>query len=351
MASNDNDIINIINESEKNVVTFSKAVLITLSGMSTPVTNLGTFQKKEDLVVPYSTIKFSKDGYLQGCREVVYKSSERPDTLSSIQLSLELWGFDSYLDYLYTICELGFLESLIPVINLGFLKPNEIKSLTEVAALIKVPIDAMDDYVNEVHYSQSKSARIERRMKNLEWAGKLKFPTVTGLVVGRKDVSSNHKEWLKYIAQIHEKYGMIHEVILHNFCPVSGISGKQYDPPSEKEMLTAVELAQSILPEDIPIIVPLALNPNIKPFLKLGVRDLGSFFCEYNTLVKTYPEPNLKEIFQVLDSMGLVPQQRLPLRRDFIFEGKYSKKLGQVFDSYRYKLKKSIQEKIKETKS
>jgi len=351
MANNDNDIINMINENEKNVVTFSKAVLITLSGMSTPVTNLGTFQKKEDLAVPYSTIKVSKDGYQKGCREVVYKSSERPDAISSVQLSLELWGFDTYLDYLYTVCELGFLESLVPVINLGFLKPEEIQALTEVAALIKVPLDTMDDYVNEVHYKQDKKGRVERRLRNLEWAGKIGFPTVTGFVVGRKDSSSNHKEWLKYIAKMHQKYGMIHEVVLHNFCPVEGISSKQYDPPSEKEMLAAVELAQSILPEDIPIIVPLALNPNIKPFLKIGIRNLGSIFCEYSTLMKTYPDVDITNVFQILDSMQLTPQQRFPLRRDFVYEGKYSKKLGQIFDPYRYKLKKSIQEKMKETKA
>ena len=351
MVNSDNDVINIISEGESNVVTFSKTVMMTLSGMSTPVTNLGTFQKKEDISVPYSTIKVAKEAYANGCREVVYKCSERPDTIPHVRLSLELWGFDTYLDYLYTVCELGFLESLIPVINLGFLKPDEIKSLAEVAALIKVPMDTMDDYVNEVHFDQDIKSRIERRTRNLEWAGKLNFPTVTGFVVGRKDATEHHKEWLTYIAEMHQKYGMIHEVVLHNFCPVEGISGAQYDPPTEKQMLNAVELAQSILPNDISIVVPLALNPNIVPFLKLGIRDLGSVFCSYNSLFKTYPEVDLPSIFSILEKMDLVPQQRFPLKRDFIYAGKYSKKLGQIFEPYRYKLKKSIQEKLKETKT
>ena len=49
--------------------------------------------------------------------------------------------------------------------------------------------------------------------------------------------------------------------------------------------------------------------------------------------------------------MDLVGQERFPLRRDFILAEKYSKKLGQVFEAYRYKLKKNIQEKVKETKA
>ncbi len=341
----------VIGENNANVVTFSKALLVTLSGMCTPVATLGTFQKKEDLAVPYSTIKVTKSWRNKGCREVVYKSSERPDLLPHVQASLELWGFNSYVDYLYTVCELGFLESQIPVINLGFLTPNEMKTLTEVAALIKVPLDTMDDYVNEVHYNQDKEKRILRRIRNIEWAGKLKFPTITGFVIGRKDSADSHKEWLTYIAKMHLKYGMIHEVVLHNFCPVEGISTQQYDPPSKKEMLDAVALAKSILPEDIPVIVPLALNQDIKPFLKMGIRDLGSIFCGYNSFIKTYPDVNLDAIFSILEPMGLVPKQRFPLRRDFILAEKYSKKLSQVFEPYRYKLKKNMQEKVKESKA
>ena len=39
-----------------------------------------------------------------------------------IQSTLELWGFNSYVEYLYTMCELGFLEGLIPVIEFDFLE-------------------------------------------------------------------------------------------------------------------------------------------------------------------------------------------------------------------------------------
>jgi len=55
-------------------------------------------------------------------------------------------------------------------------------------------------------------------------------------------------------------------------------------------------------------------------------------------------------IEQLAEKYGLELQQRFPLRRDFIQQGKYSKKLGQVFDGYRYKIKKETQEKLKKEK-
>jgi hypothetical protein len=43
-------------------------------------------------------------------------------------------------------------------------------------------------------------------------------------------------------------------------------------------------------------------------------------------------------------------QKRFPIKRDFIKDDFYSKKLGQVFDAYKYKIKKQITEKLKEAK-
>ena len=56
---------------------------------------------------------------------------------------------------------------------------------------------------------------------------------------------------------------------------------------------------------------------------------------------------DITSLRQISEEFGLDLQQRFPLRKSFIREGKYSKKLGQVFDSYRYKIKKEKQEKEK----
>ena len=80
-------------------------------------------------MVPYSTIKLCKHARLEGAREVMYISGERPDKFPHVRALLDLWGFESYVDYVYTVSELGFLEGFIPVVELGFLSPVELKRL------------------------------------------------------------------------------------------------------------------------------------------------------------------------------------------------------------------------------
>ena len=50
------------------------------------------------------------------------------------------------------------------------------------------------------------------------------------------------------------------------------------------------------------------------------------------------------------EKKGLRLQHRFPIRKKYIAEQRYSKKLGQVFDSFKYKIKKELQEKQKDLK-
>ncbi|MEK7298352.1 MAG: hypothetical protein AAB066_00515, partial [Candidatus Margulisiibacteriota bacterium] len=59
--------------------------------------------------------------------------------------------------------------------------------------------------------------------------------------------------------------------------------------------------------------------------------------------------PPLTEVrlAEIAEKMGFRLQQRFPIGVSFIESGMYSKKLGQVFDAYRYKLKKMKQDQVK----
>jgi uncharacterized protein YxjI len=59
---------------------------------------------------------------------------------------------------------------------------------------------------------------------------------------------------------------------------------------------------------------------------------------------------DLDAIEAFLEKKGFFLQQRFALRKDYIKNEKYSKKLGQVFDSYKYKIRKDEQERLKEAK-
>lgn len=329
--------IQVVGEDDGKTLTFSPTLPVSLTRMCRNSCPYCSFKRRDNLTVPYSTIKAAKMARSQGIREGLYISGEMPDQYPHIRSLLDIWGFASYLDYVYTVCELGFLEGLIPVIEVGFLNPLDLKRLSEICALTKIMLDSVDPKVASTLYAKSPGKKLDLRLKQLEWAGKLKFPTITGMIIGIGESKEHRKEALKAIADIHKQYGTIHEVLLQNLVPEPGTAFEKKAPPTKETMLQTVELALNILPSDISVTVPLENNPDIEPFLKAGIRDLGRFPGGFYRSSGTI---DLEKIEQVATQLGFKLQQRFPLKKSFIKEGLYSKKLGQVFDSYRYKIKK-----------
>lgn len=325
--------IQILDEDNPNVVTYSQALVV----------NLFSFLQKDQLTIPYSTIKSCKLAREEGAREVIYYATDRPDNYPRIRSIFELWGFSTYVEYLYTVCELGFLEGLIPVIDLGFLKPDELRNLSEISALIRVMLD------NPFDYKSAKPADLEKKLiyrrKNIEWCGKLNFPTITGYCVGNTDESKKYASWLSFINQVHAEYGTIHEVILK---PIVGKESSLKEASSSR-IKEAYKQAREALPEDIAVTIQSTPNLSLKETIDLGIRDLGSIVKRSNNFIGV-DSLDLDQSAYELNEAGLLLHQRFPLRKTYIKAERYSKKLGQVFDSYRYKIKKEVQEKLKESK-
>ncbi|MFA5879238.1 MAG: 7,8-didemethyl-8-hydroxy-5-deazariboflavin synthase subunit CofG [Candidatus Margulisiibacteriota bacterium] len=339
----DNEI-RVIGEEAPNTITYSRALVIPLSRLCKNKCPYCSFPKKDNLTVPYSTIKQIKLSRNQGIREVLYIAGERPDKFTHIRSALNLWGFSSYVDYIYTVAELGFLEGLIPVLDVGFLTPLEMKKVSEVTSVIKI---MLDDITTQNNVTPS-GKRLEIRYKSLEWASKLQIPIATGILVGLGESLSKRENAFKEIKRLHEEYGMIHEVLLQNFIPDPKISYKNKSATSKEVMLETTEKALSILPKTIKVIVPIEQNPDIEDFVKLGVRDLGRICEENSKIFYQTKKVDIENLRNRMAAMGFVLQQRFPIGFDFVKNGGYSKKLGQIFDAYRYKIKKEEQEKIKE---
>ncbi len=343
--------IQVLGEDDPGVVTYSLATPFTLTRLCRNECPYCSFNRRDNLAVPYSTIKMAKTARANGIREAAYISGERPDKFTNIRSLLDLWGFSSYLDYIYTVSELGFLEGLIPTLEIGFMSPVELKRMVEVCAINKTMLDSVDAPLAASLYQKSPGKKLELRVKSLHWSGKLNFPTATGFMVGLGETKSHRKEALNIIADVHKQYGTIHEVLIQNFIPQPGkYQGK--GPTSRADILSTVELALEILPSDVSVTVPLELNLDwIEDLLKVGIRDLGRIYdpaTPLYTLSKATPEVKIQEI---VDRLGLRLQQRFPLKKSFIKNGMYSKKLGQVFDAYRYKIKKESNDKTKEVRS
>lgn len=331
-GANEEDI-RVLGEDDLATVSYSRSLAVCLS-RSCPVTGQVNRYVKRDLSVPYSTIRGAQDARAKGIREIIYYSIDRPDMSSRVRSMLNLWGFDNYLKYLYTVCELGLLEGVIPVISLGFLTPQEITVLSEVVAVLMVAFEKTLDWESRSAPSKLSEEVALSRLKNARWSARLGLPVSLGLVVTTKNSFDRHKDAIVEFNEIHKLYGMVHNVVV-----------QPYDGVSQEYFFQVVEKIREHLDGDIVINVPLSdflRNPD--GYLGLGFTDLGSI-VEDSFAAFAPDKVNYQELIDLFKERGKFLQQRFPLRYSFIKNESYSKKLGQVFDSYRYKLKKANQEK------
>ncbi|HAR63025.1 MAG: 7,8-didemethyl-8-hydroxy-5-deazariboflavin synthase subunit CofG [Candidatus Margulisiibacteriota bacterium] len=333
-------------DEDKRVITYSNSITIALTKHCHNQCEYCDFPDiGGPLMVPYHTIKCFKKARLRKAREVNIVAGERPDTINLIRTKLDTWGFESYSEYVYTICELAFLEGLLPHLNIGYLTPKELRYLREISVSMEMNLETTNRNLLESIHQNSPGKDPDIRVKFIESCGKLEIPVTTGLRVGMGETEDNRIETLTIIKKINEQYGHIQDVVLHNYIPRRRFVN-QLQPTTEELMLSTVKLAREILPKEIKIRVPIILNQNIIKFIDAGVDDLGEIQPgESSLLFPGNKYPKIEELAVLLETNGYKLDRRLPIYYDFIINQKYSKKLAQLLDKYRYKLNLSLQEK------
>ena len=152
------------------------------------------------------------------------------------------------------------------------------------------------------------------RLQQLAWAGELRIPFTTGLLLGLGETWDDRAETLRAIAQVHRQWGHIQEVILQPYSP-----GQQEVQPSEafgtEELIRTIELAGEILPPDISLQIPPNLvQPPQELFacLAAGAEDLGGI-SPHDEVNPDYPHPVQVELAETLALGGWELVPRLPI--------------------------------------
>ena len=338
----------LLSEKDPNTITYSKSLFYLLTKNSPSDYSTKAQIKNDNIIVPYSIIKKSKQAKDLDVKEIVLLASERPDRNTSVRSTLDLWGLSSYIDYLYTTAELSFLEGLTPIFEGGFLSPSELKKISEILAFIKLLIPSTNLKYYEVKYNKEYAKKYyDIRLKMLEWTGKLKVPVISGIIIGNDSNENHAKQTIDKVCEFQQQYGNIHSISIQSESLLT--TGK----PSKKSdtlMLKAIKYIQ-----DSGINFTLSTPPihtqNIEAFLDAGIKDFGSIPINPEVLFPKTPKINFDDLEKIVQKKGLNLHQRLPIKYDYIKDGIYSKKLGQVFDSYKYKIKKYEQEKLKDIKT
>lgn len=218
---------------------------------------------------------------------------------------------EAWITRIEQLCKLAIELGFFPHTNAGILSFAEMKRLHRVNVSLGLMLEQITPLPIHRH-APSKDPSL--RLEQLAWAGELKIPFTTGLLLGIGETEQDWEKSLEAIAALHRQWGHIQEVILQPYNPGttetyhgSGLTSAQ--------MTTAVRLARAILPAEITIQIPpnLIQNPaTLLTCLDLGARDLGGIMPR-DEVNPNYPHPTLRTLANHLNRAGWQLAPRLPV--------------------------------------
>lgn len=220
----------------------------------------------------------------------------------------------AWFERIYELCQLALTMGFLPHTNVGPLSFDEMVKLRQVNVSMGLMLEQLTPgLLDTVHrYAPSKLPAV--RLQQLKWAGQLKIPFTTGLLLGIGETAADWEKTLAAIANIHHTYGHIQEVILQPHQP--GERQQQLGPPCDDAMLiSAVKRAKAILPAEIAIQIPPNLVQSPKTILiclDLGATDLGGI-GPIDEVNPTYAHQTLDSLSAMLGHHGYSLKPRLPI--------------------------------------
>ncbi len=163
----------------------------------------------------------------------------------------------AWFQRIYDLCELALSMGFLPHTNAGPLSYEEMAQLKMVNVSMGLMLEQLTPHLLETVHRHAPSKLPQVRLQQLEWAGELRIPFTTGLLLGIGESKQDWWESLEAIAQMHQRWGHIQEVILQPYSPGSTGNSPGYAPAFDSEQLPeVVAIAREILPLDITIQIP-----------------------------------------------------------------------------------------------
>lgn len=320
-----------LKQEERNIITYSRNYTLSLSNYCRNKCSYCYYhylipknsEEKNTILLSQEKIRAKTDTALKyGCKEALIMSGEKPDTFKEVKNALKDYGFDEYLDYVQDICQYLLNVNMLPHMNIGLLSYKDMEFLKKYVASMGLMLESTNEELCEkggVH-EKSPGKLPQKRIKNLERAGKLKIPFTTGLLLGIGETMEDRIKDLILIQKLNQEYGHIQEAIIQNFVKKPYVIYQPSKTISIKDMLKTVGLAKLIFKNEIAVQVP----PNLisgyeSEFLNMGVDDFGGispFSIDYINPKERWPK--IKRLENICEKNGFILQERLPIYEKYI---------------------------------
>lgn len=217
------------------------------------------------------------------------------------------------------ICELALSLDYLPHSNVGILSWDEMKQLKEVNVSMGLMLEQLTPKLLSTVHKNAPSKQPELRLQQLVWAGELKIPFTTGLLLGIGETAGDRVDTLEVIALLQERWGHIQEVILQ---PHSQGSQQNYTASNFNlfQLPEVIAIAKKLLPSSITIQIPPNLVTQPKLLLECldaGARDLGGIGPK-DEVNPDYPHPTAESLREILEPEGWRLLPRLPVYPQYV---------------------------------
>ncbi len=219
----------------------------------------------------------------------------------------------AWFQRIYDLCDLALRLGFLPHTNAGPLSYDELAQLKRVNASMGLMLEQTTPALMQTVHRHAPSKQPAVRLQQLEWAGELRIPFTTGLLLGIGETADDWVETLGAIAQLHRRYGHIQEVILQPHSPGSS-QVEMGEPFAPERLADVVAIARQILPADITIQIPpnLVSPQTLLDCLAAGATDLGGI-SPIDEVNPDYAHPKAQELAAQIRPAGWQLVPRLPV--------------------------------------
>jgi 7,8-didemethyl-8-hydroxy-5-deazariboflavin synthase len=219
----------------------------------------------------------------------------------------------AWFQRIYDLCELALSFGFLPHTNAGPLSFAEMAQLRNVNVSMGLMLEQITPLLLRTVHHRAPSKIPALRLQQLEWAGELSIPFTTGLLLGIGETEQDWQQTLEAIAQTHERWGHIQEVILQPHSPGQSQlqSGTAFEP---EQLVEVVAIARRLLPSDIALQIPpnLVSDSTLLDCIAAGARDLGGISIK-DEVNPDYSHSYGQELAVTLQQAGWQLLPRLPI--------------------------------------
>jgi FO synthase len=310
------------------LVTYSPKVFVPLTKLCRDVCHYCTFARPPRRGEPaYLTIEevlaLARAGAAAGCREALFTLGDKPELrYRAAREELAALGCETTLEYLARAARTVLDETgLLPHLNPGVLCADDLRALRPVAASMGTMLETTSERLSRrggPHFG-SPDKRPSVRLETVRLAGEARVPFTTGILVGIGETRAERIESLLAIAELHERYGHVQEVIVQNFRAKPGTRMATAPEPGLEEHLWTIAAARILLPRAVHVQAPPNLTEDFGRLLGAGIDDWGGVSSV--TVDHVNPEapwPEAARLAEVTRSCGLELAPRLAVYPDWI---------------------------------